>query len=153
MSALNVIGPCGALLLATVALYTDARRREIPDWVPVGLLLLWFLAALAGPQALNGTVAALACGAGAFAGGYAFHRLGWFGGGDGKLLGALALWLGPAEVGIWLLGTAALGLVLCVIALAHPSGSFRTRGIPFAWAMAPPAMVLLVARAVEPSGA
>ena len=143
----------GAALLVAVSLYEDARRREIPDWVPLGLLSLWFLAAFLAPVALNGTiVAALVSGAAAFAGGYAFYRLGWLGGGDGKLLGALALWLGPWDVGVWLLGTAVLGLTLCVIALARPTGAFRTRGIPFAWAIAPPAIVLLVARAVDLSG-
>ena len=153
MAAFAVIGLYGAALLAAVALYADARWREIPDWVPLGLLSLWTLAALLAPEALNGTIrAALLCGAGAFAGGYAFHRLGWLGGGDGKLLGALALWMGTWDAGIWLLAAAALGLVLCVIALARPAGAFRTRGIPFVWAIAPPAVILLVARAVDLTG-
>ncbi|MDE0036231.1 MAG: prepilin peptidase [Gammaproteobacteria bacterium] len=149
-----MIGLCGATLLAAGALYADVRRREIPDWVPLGMLSLWIATAALAPEALNGTIrAALICGAGAFAGGYVFYRLGWLGGGDGKLLGALALWLGPWEAGIWLLATATLGLALCLIALARPTGDFRTRGIPFVWAIAPPAIMLLVARATELTGA
>ena len=148
-----MIGLCGAALLAAVALYADVRWREIPDWVPLGILSLWIPAAAFAPEVLNGTIpAALVCGAGAFAGGYVFFRLGWLGGGDGKLLGGLALWLGPWEAGIWLLATATLGLALCLIAIARPMGGFRTRGIPFVWAIAPPAITLLLARATELTG-
>ena len=89
----------------------------------------------------------------ALAVGYLFFRAGWLGGGDGKLLGVLALWLGPNDVGLWLLATAVLGLLLVVLALIRPGGDFRARGIPFAWAMVPPASALLLSRAfVQGSG-
>ena len=137
-----------AAVLTAAALYTDARLREIPNWLIVGLALLWVLAIWLVPQVSNASVwAALLCGSGALAGGYLFHRAGWLGGGDGKLMGALALWVGPWELGWWLLGTAFLGLAMVLLALARPNGDFGVRGIPFAWAIAPPAAVLLVARA------
>ena len=138
----------GAAVLTAAALYTDARLREIPNWLIVGLALLWVLAIWVSPQVSNASAwAALLCGTGALAAGYLFHRAGWLGGGDGKLMGVLALWVGPWELGWWLLGTAFLGLAMAVLALARPNGDFRVRGIPFAWAIAPPAVVLLVARA------
>ena len=144
----GAISLCSAAVLSAAALYTDARFREIPNWLIGGLALLWVLAIWLVPQVSNASaLAALLCASGALVGGYLFHRLGWLGGGDGKLMGVLALWVGPWELGWWLLGTAFLGLSMALLALARPNGDFRARGIPFAWAIAPPAVVLLVARA------
>ena len=143
-----------AALLALATLYTDGRRREIPHWLVSALALLWLLALPVAPQLLDSALwAALACGAGGLAAGYCFHQFGWLGGGDGKLLGVLALWLGPRDLGYWLVATAFLGLVLVLLALARRNGDFRTRGIPFAWALAPPAATLLLARAMAISPA
>ena len=135
----------GAAVIAVAALYTDVKHRTIPNWLVGGLAMFWALAGWLAPNA--SAWATLLCASGLLAAGYLFHRLGWLGGGDGKLMGALALWIGPWEFGLWLLGTAFLGLGLVLIALARPAGDFRTRGIPFAWAIVPPAVVLLVSRA------
>lgn len=144
---------CGSCLFALTAVYTDARRREISNRLVAGSALLWAVTAGLAPAALDATPwAALACGAGGLAAGYGFHALGWLGGGDGKLLAALALWMGPEDLGLWLLGTALIGLLLALAAIARQTGDLRARGIPFAWAMAPPAVTLLVARAVALSG-
>ena len=137
-----------AAVLTATALYTDAKLREIPNWLIGGLVLLWMLAVSLAPEVSNAPAwVTLLCAFGLLLAGYLFHRLGWFGGGDGKLMGALALWIGPWEFGWWLLGTAFLGLSLVLLALARPNGDFCARGIPFAWAIVPPATVLLVARA------
>lgn len=147
MAVLAIVGVCA---LALVAMYTDWRGREIPHRLTIAFVLLWTAAAWLAPAAVGDEPwGALACGAVALLAGYGFHSLGWLGGGDGKLLAALALWLGPGNLGLWLLATAALGLVLVVLAFARRRGDFRARGIPFAWAMAPPAVVLLMARAAE----
>ena len=140
----------GAAVLVATALYSDAKRREIPQHVPIGVAALWLAVAFLSPAALDATaLAGLACGVGALGVGYVFHFIGWLGAGDGKLLAALALWMGdPLDLSLWLLAVAALGLVLVLIALARPNGDFRARGIPFAWAIAPPAATLLVARAL-----
>lgn len=147
---LGFVALLGAAALALAALYSDAKRREIPQHQPIGIAALWLAAAFAAPAALDATaLAGLACGAVALVIGYGFYLAGWLGAGDGKLLAALALWMGhPLELGLWLLGVTALGLALILIALARPKGDFRTRGIPFAWAIAPPAATLLVARAL-----
>ena len=144
---------CGACLLALASMYTDGRRRQIPHWLLAGLVVLWAWAAWQAPESLDaGPAAALACGAGGLAAGFGLHALGWLGGGDGKLLAALALWLGPKDTGLWLLATALLGLMLVLSAMVRRTGDFHVRGIPLAWAMAPPAAALLVARMVRLHG-
>ena len=149
MSWLGLAALLGSVLLASVAVWTDLKRREIPHWVPVGLFLLWLAAALLEPQALNATLlAGLACGGGGLVLGFALHALGWLGGGDGKLLAALALWLGPEDLGPALLTAGLLGLLLVLAAWTRRSGELRQRGIPCALAIAPPAATLLAARVV-----
>lgn len=140
----------GAAAFALAAVWTDARRREIPHWILGGLVSLWLGAALAAPEVLGAKpLAGLVCGAAALAGGFVLHALGWLGGGDGKLLAVLAMWLGPADVGLALLATSALGLLLAMIALGRRAGDWRRRGIPYGIAISPPAATLLVARAVS----
>ena len=81
-----------ALLVAAV---TDIRRREIDNWlnaaIALGAPLFWIATGLT----LSGIGWQLAVAAGAlviFAGLFA---MGWMGGGDVKLLTALALWIQP----------------------------------------------------------
>ena len=141
-------GLCVAAVLALFTLYTDGRRREIPHWLVLALALIWLPVAWLAPAALAASPwAALGCGIAGLAVGFALHALGWLGGGDGKLLAVLALWLGPRDLGPWLLAAALLGLLLITPALIGRGAGFRSRGIPFAWALAPPAAALLLARA------
>ena len=144
----------GAAALALLALVTDGLHRQIPHWIVGGLVFLWVVGALFAAQpSITAAWGSLGCGAAGLSLGYAFHRAGWLGGGDGKLLGVLALWLGPDDIGLWLMSTAVLGFVLVALALIRRGGDFRARGIPFAWAIVPPASVLLFARAFVSSGA
>ena len=139
----------GAAAVAAASVWTDWRSRAVPLWIPATLVGLWVAAAVVAPAALGGSVwAGLACGAAALAAGFAFYALGWLGGGDGKLLGALALWLGPHDLGFALIGGAILLGALALPALAGRAVEFRRRGIPFACAVAPPVVVLLVARSM-----
>lgn len=139
----------GASLLAFTAVWTDVKRREIPHWLVGGLVLLWLCAALVAPEALGAEpLVGLACGAVALVFGFALHALGWLGGGDGKLLAVLAMWLGPADVDLALLATSALGLLLALVAFLRRQGDWHRRGIPFGVAISPPAATLLVARAI-----
>lgn len=138
-----------AAAFAFVAVWTDVKRREIPHWLLGGLACLWLCAALFAPAALGGEpLAGLACGASALLLGFVLYALGWLGGGDGKLLAVLAMWLGPADVGLALLATSALGLLLTVCTLMRREGDWRQRGVPYGLAISPPAATLLVARAV-----
>ena len=134
--------------LVSWTLWTDWRTREIPHWLLAGLLLLWVVAALFRAEDLGvPLVAGAVSGAIGLLTGLVLHAFGWLGAGDCKLLAVVALWLGPWEFSLALLATAVIGLVLCLVALARPTGDFRVRGIPFAWAIAPPAAALLLARA------
>lgn len=138
-----------AAALAFVAVWTDVKRREIPHWLLGGLACLWLGAALFAPAAVGGEpLAGLVCGASALLLGFVLYALGWLGGGDGKLLAVLAMWLGPADVGLALLATSALGLLLTVCTLVYREGDWRQRGVPYGLAISPPAATLLVARAV-----
>ena len=134
--------------LALVAMWTDMQRREIPHWILGALVALWLQAAFLAPEALNANpLAGLGCGAVGLLLGFGLYSCGWLGGGDGKLLAVLAMWLGPADVGFALLATAVLGLLLAIGALAGTK-AWRARGIPFALAIAPPAATVFAARAI-----
>ena len=131
-------------------MWQDWRRREVPHWTVAGLLALWLLLVVTRPERLGfDPWLGLACGAGALALGALCYGLGWWGAGDAKLLAVLALWIGPHDLPAALLGTAALGLLLVAVALASPTGDFRKRGLPFAIAVAAPAVAFLAARAAS----
>ena len=135
--------------MAVFSLWTDWQSREVPHWLIATLAALWAIAVLMSPETLGmAAVAALACGGLMLVLGFGLHAAGWLGAGDGKLLAALALWLGPRDLAFALLGTTALGLALLVLAWTRPEGDFRKRGIPFAWAIVPPAATLLLVRGV-----
>ena len=125
------------------------KHREVPHWIIGTLLSLWALTAIFAPEALNGEpLLGIACGAAVLIVGFVLHTLGWLGGGDGKLLAAMAMWLGPADLGLALLATGLFGIVLALPALLRLSTLFRDRGIPYACAIAPPAATILAVRAI-----
>ncbi len=137
------------VLVSLVAVWTDVKWREVPHWIIGTLVLLWVLTAVMAPEALNGEpMMGAVCGAAALVVGFCLHAVGWLGGGDGKLLAALAMWLGPADLGLALLATGFFGLLLAAPALLRLSALFRERGIPYACAIAPPAAAILATRAM-----
>ena len=151
MSWLGTLALGAAAALTTLTAWTDWRRREVPNWALLALVGLWGFSALTAPWALGAPpLAGLACGCVGLCTGLAFHALGWLGGGDGKLLAATALWLGPGDVGFGLLAAAVLLAFMCVVASRRPAGGLRD-SIPVACALAPPVAVLLAARAIEAS--
>jgi prepilin peptidase CpaA len=86
---------CGVPLgLTLVAVFTDLRRREVPDVVPLSLLVWALIACATGLSSLSWL--ALIGGAllGLTAAGV-FFTLGGLGGGDVKLIAALGAILGP----------------------------------------------------------
>ena len=95
-----------------------------------------------------GVWAGLLCGAGVLGVGLLAYGCGWMGGGDAKLLVALAMWLGPADLSIAFLGIACVGVGLLLVGHLAPGSDFRRRGIPFACAIAPPSAAVLAARIV-----
>jgi prepilin peptidase CpaA len=85
-----------ALLLAAIG---DWRSREIPNWLNAGIALLaipfWWSTGLG---LWPGVALQLALGVGVFALFAIAFRFGAMGGGDVKMLAAIALWLPLAEV-------------------------------------------------------
>jgi prepilin peptidase CpaA len=85
------------IFLVCYAAVSDFRYLKIPNWISLalcGAFLPYAAILVDGPQFLShataaGTVFVIAVG---------LYALGWFGAGDVKLLGAVALWAGPAQV-------------------------------------------------------
>lgn len=107
------------LLLALVALAGayDVRRRTIPNW----LTLAGFLAGLALtlPAGFRETAAHLAGALLVLAAGTALFARRWIGGGDVKLLTALAVILGPWTLPELLLYTCLAGAALALVQTAR----------------------------------
>ena len=106
-----LLGLLAVLLLA--AAVCDLRKREIPHWtvIAIGLLAIpfWFAEGLAPWPDIALQVGVAAVIFAAFAAAFAF---GWMGGGDVKLLTALALWLPWKAVILMLVIMALAGGVL-----------------------------------------
>jgi prepilin peptidase CpaA len=95
-----------ALLLA--ALLSDLRGLHIPNWVSLGLVAVFFghVALARAPLDLGGHVIVAGV---AFLAVFCLYVLGWFGGGDVKLLSAIMLWAGPQHGARFIAGVALSG--------------------------------------------
>ena len=107
---------CVALIFLSIAVVTDLKTREIPDWVSlailaVGILDGWFGGGLAcwNDRLYGLGLAAVGC--------TALFYLGALGGGDAKLLMALGLVVGWRPLLSILFYTAVIGGVLSYIAM------------------------------------
>lgn len=132
----------GLAVALTVAAATDLRARIIPDSVPLAILALFGVRALLGEA--PDWPWHLAVGAGVFAVCLALFARGWLGGGDAKLIPAVALWAGPDRLALFLLAMTLAGGVLALVMLARrrlAGGEDRTespqdRELPYALAIA-----------------
>jgi prepilin peptidase CpaA len=111
------------ILAGLLACVFDLRSREIPDWIPLGVLVLVPLDVYVGGSDLlwwhRFAGGLLALGIGLLVG-YGDR----FGGGDVKLFGALGAWFGVAAVIPLALWTAIAGLPLAVIAAVRKQQDF-----------------------------
>lgn len=123
--------------LVTAAAVTDVRSFRIPDGVPLALAVtLLALHAVTGDwSALPDAVAA---GSLALAVGWGLQALGVWGGGDAKLVAAIALWTGMAQMPRFLLATALAGGVLALWVLARGRLGIGTdrKDLPYGLAIA-----------------
>jgi len=104
----------GGLMIATVGAIKDLRGRTIPNWLSYSGILsgLTFRVAMAAWPALKSGFLGLLIGGGFF---YLLFLAGGMGGGDVKLMAAVAAWAGSPKT-IYILTTAAMaGGVLAVI--------------------------------------
>ncbi len=139
---------CG-LLIASAA--TDLRSRRVPNAIPVLLLGLFAVCALAGafrPPAVVWQHAAI--GAVLLVAGFALYSTGRFGGGDAKLIAVAGLWAGPGDLVVFLFGLGACALLLSMYALLPLAAARRLRSeLPFALAIVPPSLAVIVPRALS----
>ena len=144
------IARAAACALFAAAAATDLRSRTVPNAIPLALLALFAIHALANPVGPGGSPwAHLAVGAALLAVGFALWCTGKFGAGDAKLAGAAGLWVGPADLAAFLLGLGACAFALAATALLPVERARRMRAnLPFAVAIAPPALALTIPRAL-----
>lgn len=141
---------CG-LFAASIA--TDLRSRQIPNAVPVLLLVFFALYAAAGAV---GPVETLwqhfAVGAAILGAGFLLYLTGRFGAGDSKLLAVAGVWIGPslASLSLFLCSLAACAFALSMFAMLPFTKTRRLRAeLPFALAIAPPAIGVVSLRALS----
>jgi len=142
-----------ALIAAAVA---DLRFYQIPNRHAVAVALAFLLFALGAD--LDETLSALAVGAAVFALGIVLFARSWLGGGDVKLLAAVALWTPPPLLAGFALATSLAGAGLSLVLLtplrrclpAPPATLAEERGlrqpVPFAIAIAAGGLFVLLKR-------
>lgn len=160
MLALIVAAPVVAFAaLVLTAAASDVATFTIPNWIPLAILALFPVAALATSLSLPTAGLHLAVGVVALLAGMAMFALRWMGGGDAKLIAAAALWLGPAAMPNFVLGAALVGGGLAILLVTMRSAPFRpmialgprwvnrladtTQGIPYGVAIAAGALLAL----------
>lgn len=109
-------------LLCAFACVKDMSSLTIPNWVNAGIALAFILAAAIGiatnPDITFGVVGwHLLVGFISFVVCFILFTVGAFGGGDAKMIPAVALWMGPYGVAPFMLGLAAAGGVLALAVL------------------------------------
>ena len=141
---------CGLLAASVVC---DLRSRRIPNTIPLALLALFAIHAAAGAAGPPGRVwMHLAVGAALLAAGFALYLGGGFGAADAKLIAVAGTWIGPVDLALFLLGLGGCALALGLYALLPFDTTRRLRReLPFAVAIVPPAMAVILPRAL-PSG-
>ena len=102
------------IFLVVFAAVTDYQRMQIPNWISLALIGLFVIYAVR-LASWSDIGLHVAVGAGVFAAAVVSYAFGIFGGGDVKLLGAVALWAGPEHVVEFAMLTGLLGGVLGVL--------------------------------------
>jgi len=108
LADLTVVAGLGLLLGAALH---DLAVRTVPNWMAISLLPVGAAARLLGGDLMLGVIAATCV----FAAAVGLWLLGLMGGGDCKLLGAVALVAPPGRLPEFLLATALCGGVLAIV--------------------------------------
>jgi len=101
--------------LAIVAGLKDLTSMKIPNWISGLLILGFFPAALLVGLAPMAIALHVAIGVAALLIGMCLFALRFLGGGDVKLMAAACLWLGAPGSGVFVLATAAIGGLFCLV--------------------------------------
>ena len=141
----------GACALFAVSMATDLRSRQIPNTVPVLLLALFAAYAFTDMIGSLGSLwPHLLIGVVLLGLGFVLYLTGSLGAGDGKLLAVAGLWVGLADMGLFLFGLGLAAFALCVFVML-PFAMTRNmrRNLPFALAIAPAAMASIIVRSTS----
>ncbi|MFK7768964.1 MAG: prepilin peptidase [Mariniblastus sp.] len=107
--------PVAVIAFMAIAVFTDLKSRQIPNWLTVSSLVIALLF-----HFFSGGLDGLLLSIGGFATGFGILFVLWIigggGGGDVKLMGALGAWVGPMPTLLIFLGSTFCAL-LCMVAL------------------------------------
>ncbi len=150
MQALLFFLAFAGFLLA--AAHRDAASLRIPNGLTLAMAVAAFPAVVILGDGFTELPAHIGAGLAALLLGILLFSFGVLGGGDGKLIAAAALWLGPDATLRFLVLTAVFGAVLAVAVLAlrpwaagvRPTGAGLGREMPYAMAIAPAGLVALL---------
>lgn len=150
-TVMEAIVSWAACALVAASAVCDVRTRRIPNSIPLALLGLFVVYAIVGGAGpLAGVWVHFGLGASLLAAGFVLYLTGGFGAGDAKLIAVAGMWSGPGDLGIFLLGLAAGSFALCLFALLPFDATRRLRReLPFAVAVAPAALAVMIPRAVS----
>ncbi len=148
---LLLTGYCG---LMGAAMVFDLRSREVPNLIPLAILGLFLVQlGVVGHHGMMPLWSHFVTGGVLFGVGFGLFLMGALGAGDGKLMAVAALWIGPAGLSTFLFGVGLLGLAIGLVCLLPFDATRRLRNnIPFAVAIAPPAMLVPVLQAFPVTG-
>ncbi|MEP3244567.1 MAG: prepilin peptidase [Sneathiella sp.] len=107
------------------AAWSDFRSLTIPNWISVGILLLFPLVIVTSPMAIQ-WYWSIAVFAAVLASGFLLFALKALGGGDVKLISVLSLWAGVDKVLPFLMATVLVGGVL--VAIMFVNNVVRNKG-------------------------
>lgn len=112
---------------------SDLRSFRIPNWTSLAALACFFPAALAAGWGMSAVLAHLGAGAAVLGAGFILFALGLFGGGDVKLLAAIAVWTGWESLPAYLLVVVLIGGVLALALVAFRRLKLTGRAASIAW--------------------
>lgn len=139
---------CAAMIVAGVR---DLTTMTIPNWLTFALIIAFFVAAPVTGMPLSDIALHTAIGFSTLLVGMAFFAKGWIGGGDAKLMAAVALWIGWAQALPYFVIASILGGGLTLLILGYrnlPLPEFvmrhpwalrlhdRAEGVPYGLALA-----------------
>ena len=140
---------CG---LFGASVVSDLRWRRVPNAIPIALLLLFAGYALTGAAGPAREVwLCLGVGAVLLGAGFVLYLGGRFGAGDAKLIATAGVWVGPGDLSLFLFGLAGCAFTLSAFVLLPIERLRALRSeLPFAVAIAPPAMAVMIVRECAP---
>ncbi len=118
MSLLASVNVASLVLFAAALVWaaaSDLLWLRIPNWIVVTIAALYpiYLLSAAQPVAWQGALVVAGL---VFAIGFALYSFRLLGGGDVKLLAAVALWAGPVQITAFMISTAIIGGLLAIVA-------------------------------------